>query len=343
MAKVTNYPNTTIAGGIEKQGARITKRRGQNTLAPRISVWQDCPQMWSDCDQLWTWLPYADWQDCPDLWSDCATYWDILVNADTTAMIRHQFPRAGRVFGAYKSGAENLRRASAAWKSLDTTTRAIWINSAEELNTASLIPVIDPRTHRARFGTHRQLTGFNLFMAAIKSSYPIIPPPPNDATYTELNEMTELLVGDDYEGRIIQTLQATAGDLSIAMYQVSPNWSGIGVAASPLWARLIDEPQRRTNCRIIIGTPPATSTLRALNDAAASALAAVGWQVHRHAEYPVLHAKLWIIERGYLYAGSHNLSNRATTANREAGILTTSPASIIRARTWFAALWASTT
>jgi len=151
--------------------------------------------------------------------------------------------------------------------------------------------------------------------------------------------MTELLTGSTYEARMIDALARTHGNLTIAMYQVSPNWLLASQNASPLMSRLLGQPTRRAQCRMLLGTPDGGSSLAALNDEAATIMATAGWTVRRAAPYPVLHAKLWLIEPGIVYAGSHNLSNRATVTNKEAGILTTASSVAANARDYLQGLW----
>lgn len=253
------------------------------------------------------------------------------------ARYRSALPRAAR--GAYKAHALMVRRAAAAWHALQVEERASWMNAAADERNASRAPVVDARTGAPRFARPSVRNGFTMFaheFARLAASPPLTPDHPDR---TEPLDMTELLTGSTYEARMIDALQRTTGNLTLAMYQVSPNWLLASQNASPLMSRLLDQPTRRAQCRMLLGTPDGGSSLAALNDEAATIMETAGWQVRRAAPYPVLHAKLWLIEPGIVYAGSHNLSNRATVTNKEAGILTTASSVAADARDYLQELW----
>lgn len=253
------------------------------------------------------------------------------------ARYRSTLPRAAR--GAYKAHALMMRRAAAAWHSLQVEERTSWMNAAADERSASRTPVVDARTSAPRFARPSVRNGFAMFareFARLAGSPPLTPDHPDR---TEPLDMTELLTGSTYEARMIDALARTNGNLTIAMYQVSPNWLLASQNASPLMSRLLDQPTRRAQCRMLLGTPDGGSSLAALNDEAATIMATTGWTVRRAAPYPVLHAKLWLIEPGIVYAGSHNLSNRATVTNKEAGILTTASSVAANARDYLQGLW----
>lgn len=257
------------------------------------------------------------------------------------ARYRSTLPR--RPFGRYKQAAESMRLAGIAWNRLDAIDRHEWNTTAAALRAASRMPIIDTRTGAPRFGKRFTAVGFSLFAAEFARLQNTTPKTPNDPTRAEPIEMTELLTGSTYEQRIIHALANTDGDLTIAMYQVSPTWEPTSIPASPLMLALLAQPPRRPTCRLILSTPDGAGNLAMLNDLAALLMTDAGWQVRRANAYPVLHAKLWLIEPGTVYAGSHNLSNRATSSNFEAGIITTSASVVADARTFLESRWNAAT
>lgn len=339
MARVRQYPTGTNASALAKTGALISRKTGTANTGPVVILWPDVVGSWQPASAIWYRLAYTDWQDCPDQWSDTAALWDYTATDSRTAFIRVSRTLYGQPVGAYRATAQNTQRAAILWRAIPSADRTAWNQAAADFNEAAYHPIIDPRTGRPRFATIRQANGFALFATALHAAPQAVPLAPDDATRTEEIDMTELLTGNDYEQRIISTLGNTDGVLSIVMYQVSPNWSSATISASPLFDVLLAQPVKRSQCRLVLGTPAGGSNLATLNDQAAALLSAAGWSVRRVPAYPVLHAKLWLIERGYLYAGSHNLSNRATTSNTEAGILTTNAAAVTRARAFTQGLW----
>ena len=339
MAKVTGYPTAQNATILRRVGAAISRPFGRPSDAPRVVTWDAGATTWQPAPITWYTLGYTDWLDCPDQWTDAAQLWDYIPGEVTNAFIRVHRTQYGAPVGAYAATAAKMQRAAILWQQIGATDRADWNQSAQQLNADAYPPVIDPRTGRPRFATERRWNGFSLFVASLDTTANTAPLAPSDPTRTEAPEMTELLTGNVYEQRMLATLAATDGVLTIAMYQVSPEWSAPGLAASPLFDALRAQPTKRSACRMILGTPTGGTTLATLNDQAAANLTAIGWQVRRVGAYPVLHAKLWLIERAYVYAGSHNLSNRATTSNTEAGILTTSAAVVNKARAFTQGLW----
>lgn len=339
MARVRQYPTGASAKALAATGAQITRKHGQAATTPVAIIWPDVSGKWQPATAQWLRLPYTDWQDCPDQWADSQHLWDYTAADTRTAFIRVRRTLYNQPIGAYVATAQNTRRAAVIWRTIPAPDRASWNQAAKDFNAAAYHPVIDPNNGRPRFANQRRCNGFALFATALHNAPQTIPSPPNDTTRTGEIDMTELLTGTDYEQRIISTLGNTDGVLSIVMYQVSPNWSANTISASPLFDVLLAQPVKRSQCRLILGTPAGGSNLATLNDQAAAIMAAAGWYVRRVPAYPVLHAKLWLIERGYLYAGSHNLSNRATTSNTEAGILTTNSAAVQRARAFTQGLW----
>jgi PLD-like domain len=339
VARVSGYPTAHNEKALRKSAVQISRKAGTTGLTPVVSHWLDCPDKWADALTLWAELPYADWQDCPDLWADAAQLWDYVPSIATTAYVRKARSIYNGPAGAYTRTAESTRRAAAAWRTLTANDQASWNSAAIDYNTAAYHPIIDPRTGAPRFATQRRWTGFTLFASEYHRSGNASPLTPQDSANTGQPDMTELLTGNDYEQRIIATLGTTDGNLTIIMYQVSPQWANNALQASPLFDVLKNQPMKRSNCRIVMGTPTTGTNLASNNAQAAADLAAQGWQVRQMPQYPVLHAKLWLIERGYVYAGSHNLSNRATTSNHEAGILTTANAAVSRARIWTQEIW----
>lgn len=339
MARVTAYPTGEAARGLRKAGARITARTNQGAPADDIAIWSDITGQWQPPGITWHRPLFTDWQDCADKWSDCSSLWDAAPAITAQAFIRKTRTLYNAPIGAYKRTADALRTYAAAWRQLTHQQRADWQSAATTLNEQAYPPTIDPRTGRPRFATPRALNGFALFAAEARASGAPPTQSPSDPNRQEQPTMTELLTGNDYEQRINAALAATSGRLTIVMYQVSPIWSQPGLPASALFDALLAQPTRRPQCRLILGRPPTASTLATLNDEAATLLANAGWYVRRVPAYPVLHAKLWLIERGYLYAGSHNLSNRATTSNTEAGIITTNAAAVESARQFCEGQW----
>lgn len=339
MARVTAYPTGEAARGLRRHGARITGATGASSVANDVATWPDITGEWQPPGTVWHRPLFTDWQDCPDQWADASALWDTAPLATGAAFVRFCSRITGAPYGAYKQAAEQLRQHAAAWRQLTHQQRADWQSAATTLNEQAYPPTIDPRTGRPRFATPRALNGFALFAAEARASGAPPTQSPSDPNRQEQPTMTELLTGNDYEQRITAALAATTGRLTIVMYQVSPNWSQPGLAASALFDTLIAQPARRPQCRLILGRPPTASTLATLNDEAAALLTNAGWHVRRVPAYPVLHAKLWLIERGYVYAGSHNLSNRATTSNTEAGIITTNAAAVERARQFCESQW----
>lgn len=339
MARVVAYPTGAPAKALAKIGALISRKTAALDNTRSLVTWQPTPVTWQPNNPQWYAAPFANWQDCPDKWSDCTTYWNAHPPAPTQAFIRAQRTLYGNPTGAYAVAAQAMQQASIRWRQITATARNAWNTSARQRNTDARKPVIDPRTGAPRFATRRQWTGFSLFVATYADNAQRTLATPEDPTNTEESTMTELITGTDYEQRILATLAATDGNITIAMYQVSPNWSGPSLAASPLFDALLAQPTRRAACRLILGTPTGGTSLNTLNEQAAQIMTAAGWSVRRVGAFPVLHAKLWLIERGFVYAGSHNLSNRATTSNREAGILTTANGAVVRARNLTTELW----
>lgn len=343
MARVIAYPTGAPAKRLAKVGARISARTATVDQTRSLVTWQPAPITWQPDNPQWYAAPFADWQDCPDKWSDCTTFWDAHPPAPTRAFIRAQRTLYGPPIGGYTKSATKLQKASSRWNLLPASDHTAWNQSARRLNAESRKPVIDPRTGSPRFATIRKWNGFSLFVATYNDTEARTLTTPDDPAQTEAETMTELLTGTDYEQRIMSTLATTDGNITIAMYQVSPNWSGPSLAASPLFDALLAQPTRRTSCRLILGTPTGGTSLNTLNEQAAQIMTAAGWSVRRVGAFPVLHAKLWLIERGFVYAGSHNLSNRATTSNHEAGILTTANGAVVRARNLTTELWNAAT
>lgn len=339
MARVTAYPTGEAARGLRKAGARITARTNQGAPADDIAIWSDITGQWQPPGITWHRPLFTDWQDCADKWSDCSSLWDAAPAITGQAFIRKTRTLYNAPIGAYKRTADALRTYAAAWRHLPEQKRQDWQQYADTLNDRAYAPTIDPRTERPRFATERNFTGFSLFVSEAKATGQPPTQSPADPLRQDEPTMTELLTGNDYEQRLTDALNATTGRLTIVMYQVSPNWSQNALAASALFDTLKAQTTRRPQCRLVLGRPPTASTLATLNDEAAQALSAVGWYVRRVPAYPVLHAKLWLIERGYVYAGSHNLSNRATTSNIEAGILTTNANAVERARQFCEECW----
>lgn len=339
MARVRNHADAAAQKLLEKSGVHFSRKTGATGIQTLPSVWQDCPQTWPDAQAPWFELPYSDWLDAPDMWVDTNQFWDYVPNVGTTAYARANAKIYNAPSGAYIAAADNMRRASALWHTIPQSDRDSWATAARDYNTAAYSPVIDPRTRAPRFATERNWSGFSLFVSELSQQPSQTPLSPDNPARTEGPNMSELLTGADYEQRMLATLDTTSGNLTIIMYQVSPEWTNNALASSELFARLLQQPSKRSACRMVMGTPTAGTTLAALNTQARAILQANGWQVRQMPQYPVLHAKLWLIERGHVYAGSHNLSNRATTSNHEAGILTTANAAVTSARQWTEELW----
>lgn len=339
MARVNAYPTGGAARAMRKAGAQITKASTKSATLSDIAAWPDVIGQWQPPGLIWRRPLYTDWQDCPDQWADAATLWDTAPTATGSTYIRMSRRITATAYGAYKRTATQLRTIAAAWRALPEQQRTDWQQAAASLNEQAYPPTIDPRTGRPRFATERALNGFALFASEAQATGTPPTISPADTNRQEQPTMTELLTGNDYEQRINAALATTSGRLTIVMYQVSPIWSQPGLPASALFDALLAQPTRRPQCRLILGRPPTASTLATLNDEAATLLANAGWYVRRVPAYPVLHAKLWLIERGYVYAGSHNLSNRATTSNTEAGIITTNAAAVERARQFCESQW----
>lgn len=343
MAKVKRYPTGTAAAPLLRIGAQLHGEHGTNNDQPLAVFWLPKTAQWLPRSARWVHYPYAHWRDTLDLWLDAAQRWNQEAPTYTAASIRAPHARSQRATGAYRDAAQTTRAAAAAWATIGHDDRAAWRAAAADLNAASLLPVIEPHRGRPRFATPRKLTGFALFLSEFSADRTAATMPPNHPNRTELPDMTELLTGTDYEQRLTQVLNTTDGNLTIVMYQVSAQWNSSTVAHSSLFDRLLEQPAKRSACRMILGRPTAGTSLAAANDEAADIMSAAGWYVRRVPAYPVLHAKTWLIETGYLYSGSHNLSNRATTHNVEAGLLTTSSAAVKAARQWTQGLWNAAT
>lgn len=263
----------------------------------------------------------------------------ILSHGRASPRVTHTTKNSGPPVGPYVDGAKRMAVYAAAWRSLSPTQKTEWQDWAEHHNHVSERPVKAPRTNAPRYAKPRRWTGYTMFVSQARASDPNPPPAPNDAARTEPPNMTELLTGGDYEQRMMATLADTSGALTIAMYQISPNWDSPSLAASPLFASLLNQPTRRAQCRMIMSSQPTGSNLQTLNNTAKTLLINRGWTVRNVPQYPILHAKLWLMEPGHVYSGSHNLSNRATTSSIEAGILTTSSSAVNSARDLMQSLW----
>lgn len=317
---------------------------------PDYTTWLDAPDKWVDAAKEWHEPNYATWLDTINKWTDAAQEWDTAASSTSNApgtpgtegsptFIRAAQKIRNKPTGAYINTANKTREAAALWHMLTAAQRQEWATTAAARNASAYVVVIDPRTGAPRFGKPRRDNGYSAFTADYQDAPGATPKQPSDPTRQGPPAMTELLTGEMYEQRMLQALATTDGPLTIAMYQVSPRWSQPGIAASELFTKLLAQPTRRSACRLILATPPGGTTLQGLNAQAAALMTAAGWLVRRTPAYPVMHAKLWLIERGTLYAGSHNLSNRATTANQEAGLLTTSARAVNDAREWIEGLW----
>lgn len=317
MAKVTNPPQGRNAAHLARAGGV----QGHSNSGE--SVYQDATR----------WDAGATSYDTPP------THWDATARPGKSYRITHTTRNTGPPVGPYVDGAARMARYAAQWRTLTPTDKAEWQAYASHQNTNAKKPVRAPRNNAPRYARPRRWTGYSIFISSAAASDPARPLQPTDPTRTEPPDMTELLTGSAYEQRMIATLDDTSGALWIAMYQVSPTWDSPSLAASPLFTKLLAQPAKRAQCRMIMSSQPTGSNLATMNAAAADALRATGWAVRNVPQYPILHAKLWLVEPGHVYSGSHNLSNRATTSNIEAGILTTSSAAVNEARAMFGSLW----
>lgn len=361
MAIVTSPLRPTLPRDLRRAGAVLSAAHSYETPPTARTPWDDGATLWGYAAQNWDIVPPTTWDSGDTTWDTGTTAYDALTGTawdnnatawlTTTTQwdISTRAARAQRVTalhaprpeptGPYLAGAARMARYASQWRELTPTKKKEWKDYARHQNFTAKKPVYAPRTGAPRYASERRWSGYNMYISAAAASDPSPPLQPTDSTRTEPPDMTELLTGSDYEQRMIATLDDTSGALWIAMYQVAASWDSPSLAASPLFARLLAQPSKRPACKMIMSSQPGGSNLAIMNATAKTAMQAAGWQVRNVPQFPILHAKLWLLEPGHVYTGSHNLSNRATTSNIEAGVLTTSSAAVNSVRSMFGSLW----
>lgn len=91
---------------------------------------------------------------------------------------------------------------------------------------------------------------------------------------------------------------------------------------------------------VVLHTEAKGRPLYAINRKTESALKQYGAEVRWGWAGVPVHAKVWIIDRRMVIAGSHNISTRAARLNHEVSVMFDNPAEVERSVKWWSDLWA---
>ncbi len=365
MAKVTGTASQDDARALRLAGASI-HAAPRDLAAPLVyATWQPTGENWDTGSTVFADVPYTLWTDAPLKWSDALKPWDFTQYATRPTVARFHRSATRKGQGGYAKAAAVTKRAAAAWALIGADQRQRWTGYADNYRDSTRRPVINPSSGSPRYPKPSNLTGWQLFRREFATTDPDAPTAPTryaptwdtaatawdgyasswdglPATYTEPT-MIEFLKGANYEARLSAVITATTGRIDVVMYQASASWTQPGVPASSFFELLKAQPARGRVCNMVLASETLGTPALPWNAAAASELSAAGWNVRTAANAPLLHAKAWAIAPSWTYAGSHNLTNRGTTLNKEAGILTNAPDVYGDALAWIATEHAAAT
>lgn len=365
MAKVTGTASQDDARALRLAGASI-HAAPRDLAAPLVyATWQPTGENWDTGATIFADVPYTLWTDAPLKWSDALKPWDFTQYAPRPTVARFHRSATRKGQGGFAKAAAVTKRAAAAWALIGGDQRQRWTGYADAYRATTQRPVINPSSGAPRYPRPSRLTGWQLFRREFTATDPAPPTAPTkyaptwdtaatawdgyasrwDSHPTTYDEplMISFLTGTNYEAQLSDVIAATDGRIDVVMYQASATWTQPGVPASSFFELLKAQPARGRVCNIVLASETLGTPALPWNAAAASALSASGWNVRTAANAPLLHAKAWAIAPAWTYAGSHNLTNRGTTLNKEAGILTNSPDVYTDARAWIDAEYAAAT
>jgi phosphatidylserine/phosphatidylglycerophosphate/cardiolipin synthase-like enzyme len=102
---------------------------------------------------------------------------------------------------------------------------------------------------------------------------------------------------------------------------------------------LLEKIRGGLKCRILLNKEGRTQHLMKINMEASKFLKEAGASVKFGRNFPITHAKMWLIDHDISIVGSHNLSGRALTVNNEVSALITSVAVNQEYDRYFDSIW----
>jgi hypothetical protein len=97
--------------------------------------------------------------------------------------------------------------------------------------------------------------------------------------------------------------------------------------------------RRGVKFRVLLNVEAINHRITAVNKQAERNITGAGGKVKFGPQFPITHAKLFIIDDDYVILGSHNLSSRSVTCNDETSILIKSRPVVNEYRRYFNTLW----
>lgn len=126
-----------------------------------------------------------------------------------------------------------------------------------------------------------------------------------------------LLPDDKLNRHAAESISQARSTIRIAQYLIAARPLPKISAASDVWSELLAAPARGVLCTAILALHPQSHFMRRYNDKPAAQLEDAGWSVKRHPVSSLLHCKIIIVDDIELYIGSHNISQKAATSNRD--------------------------
>lgn len=144
-----------------------------------------------------------------------------------------------------------------------------------------------------------------------------------------------LYFGREYVHVVVDAVRAATSEILVCMYEWGWYQGHRAGTAQDINRALCQAAQRGLSVNVLLHNEPPRRPLYAINRHTASRLQRHGVAVRFALSSRVCHAKFFVIDSHTLILGSHNISQRATTANLEVGLLLNSPPDALRLRDFF--------
>lgn len=158
---------------------------------------------------------------------------------------------------------------------------------------------------------------------------------------TEFNCKVTPLLGGYFFEELIKSLGEAKDSVSAIQYQWKWNIHERQSKVQRLGAEIAKARSRNVNVFIILNQESPNRNLTKINSVTNDQLARLGCQVRMLRTASILHSKIWIIDKKYIFIGSHNISGRSLTINEESSVKIESETFADFMQKYFNNLWES--
>jgi len=137
----------------------------------------------------------------------------------------------------------------------------------------------------------------------------------------EGNVVVAYLKKDNYVNVVSQSIENARKTVFITMFGVSPGTINQNEKSTSIIGQIIRAAIRGVNCRIVLSATGPHARINAFNYKAAEKMREAGVKVKFMGGHELLHQKQIIIDGSITIVGSHNISARAITKNRDISIM----------------------